>query len=151
MQVKRRFVWFMGRSRREILVSFQFRIAAVTHFLQCCFVLFFWVLVSVFFLSDFGCPEAQFSLLFYFPFVSAGLLKKQMKVCNCRQFQRFDPFQTETFCRSWLWVRFDNELLQIFVILGRFEAPILWVLVFIVVKKWILKKDTQIVKKRERR
>ena len=39
------FLWFRGRSRREILVTFWNRIAAVTKFQQCCFCDVFRVLV----------------------------------------------------------------------------------------------------------
>ena len=38
-------------------------------------------------------------------------------------FQKFDLFQAESFCKLCLCVRFDDELLRIVLISGLFEAP----------------------------
>ena len=111
----------------------------LTHFWQSCFLMFFWVLAFLVF-CDFGQPEASFWLPFCFTFGSPGPLKKVWKVYNCRQFQRFDPFQTESFCMPWLRVRFDDDFLWIFVILGCFGVPILRPFGTNSCKKWGLKK-----------
>ena len=79
-------------------------------------------LFSIFF--DLGCPEAPFRLLFGGP----GPLKKQLKVCNYRQIQRFGPFETEPFCRPRSGRRFDEEFFEICAILrfpfGHIFAPV---------------------------
>ena len=82
-----------------------------------------------------GCSFFQFFMiwgarrLFGFLFSSTlralGLWENSWKCCKGCQFQRFDPFQTESFCRSWLWVSFDDEFFGFVVILSCFGAPIL--------------------------
>ncbi len=95
-----------------------------THFLQCCFSMFFWVPTFLDFLW-FGVPGGSILAPFRLLFGSPGPLKKQLKVCNYRQIQRFGPFQTEFFCRPRSGMRFDEEFFEICVISFCFEAPIL--------------------------
>ena len=66
-----------------------------------------------------GSILAPFRLLFGSP----GPLKKQLKVCNYRQIQRFGPFETESFCRPRSGRRFDEEFFEMCAILCFFEAP----------------------------
>ena len=49
-----------------------------------------------------------------------GLSKNSWKCVYIVKFQRFDPFGTESFPRSWSWERFKAEFLQKFKILGSF-------------------------------
>ena len=88
-----------------------------THFLRSREVFFFSsVLVSGF--VWFWIPRDSILVSFRLLLESPGPLAKQLRVCNCYKFLRFDPFGTESFPRSWSWVRFNAEFLQKFEILG---------------------------------
>ena len=76
-----------------------------TYFLRSREVFFFWVFLFLEF-CDFECPETPFWLPFWLLLGSPGPLEKQLKVCKSWQFQRFYPFGTRSFPRSWSWVRF---------------------------------------------
>ena len=56
----------------------------------------------------FGSPGA----LFLDPWISAQVVEMWLRC----QLRRFDPLLAESFCRSCLWVRSDDEVLQILVI-----------------------------------
>jgi hypothetical protein len=100
-------LWFSEHSGHEKVVPFWDKFEQVFNFLQCYFLMFFRVLAFSMF-CDFGCPEAPFWCHFLRYFESPGPLKKPSKLCNCYQFQRFGPFQIQSFCKSWLRVRFHN-------------------------------------------
>ena len=69
-------------------------------------------------------PGGSILAPFCLPFGSPGPPKKQLKVCNRRQFQRFDPFQSESFCKPGPWVRFGHDFSQLLAILCNFGTPI---------------------------
>ena len=94
-----------------------------TNFLQCCFSMFFWMPTFLDFVW-FGMPGGSILAPFRLLFGSPGPLKKQLKVCNFHQIQRFGHFQTESFCRPRSGKRFDDEFFEIFAILCFFEVPI---------------------------
>ena len=117
-------------------------ISTFFNFLQCYFFMFFRVLAFSIF-CDFRCPEAPFLYQVWRYFESPGALKKPLKLCNCHQFQRFGPFQIQSFCKSWLWVRFDSEFFRILWFLAVLRVPFWDLLVLIVVKKEVWKKDVK--------
>ena len=131
--------WFWGQFGDEHFNIFWSHVGVFDPFLT---VLFFGVFLSARFSCFLWFWVARGSILvpillhFWEPWPS----EKVWKVYNYRQFQRFDPFQTESFCMPWLRVRFDDEFLWIFVILGCFGAPILRPFGTNSRKKWGLKK-----------
>ena len=112
------------------------------NFLQCYFFMFFRVFAFSIF-CDFRCPEAPFWYQFWSYFESPGALKKPLKLCNCRQFQRFGPFQIQCFCKCWLRMRFDSEFFRFLWFLAVLRVPFWDLLVLIVVKKEVWKKDVK--------
>ena len=96
MNVKRRFVWFRGRSRREILVPFWIRIAAVTHFVQCFCVLFFecsWLL----FLMILGALRLNFRSRFTSLLWALGFWKNMWKFITVVNFRGSTPSRRSLF------------------------------------------------------
>ena len=87
---------FGGAPATKKDTNFDLKSQALTHFWQCCVFDVLGVLTFLIF-YDFGSPEAPFSLSFWLPFGSPGPLKKQLKVCNYHQFQRFDPSRQRLF------------------------------------------------------
>ena len=97
-------------------------ISTFFNFLQCYFFMFFRVFAFSIF-CDFRCPEAPFLYQVWRYFESPGALKKPLKLCNCRQFQRFGPFQKQSFCKSLLRVRFDSEFFRFLWFLAVLRVP----------------------------
>ena len=77
------------------------------------FIVFFGVLSFLDFYA-FACPKGPFWLSFRLLFESPGLFKKQLKVCNCRRFSRFGPFEMRLFLKIWSWVAFDVDFFRFF-------------------------------------
>ena len=73
--------------------------------------LFLWMFLLLDF-CDFECPDTPFWLQFWLLLGSTGPLEKQLKVCECCQFQRFDPFEIKTFPRSCSWLCFLTSFLR---------------------------------------
>ena len=94
-------------SARNTQALFEVKMRPRTNFLQCCFSMFFWVPTFLDFLW-FEVPGGSILAPFRLLFGSPGPLKKQLKVCNYRQIQRFGPFETESFCRPRSGRRFDD-------------------------------------------
>ena len=117
--------------------------------MQCYFLMFFRVLAFSIF-CDFRCPEAPFWCQFWSYFESPGPLKKPSKLCNCHRFQRFGPFQIQSFCKSLLRVRFDSAFFRFLWFLAVLRLPFWDLLVLIVVKKEVWKKYEKNDQKRER-
>ena len=72
-----------------------------------------------------------------------GLWENSWKCCKGCQFQRFGPCQTESFFRSWLWVRFGDLFLHFLWFLAVWELSFWELLGLIAVKKEVWKKDTK--------
>jgi hypothetical protein len=68
------------------------------------------------FLMILGAQGPHFGFHFGSTLRAPGLWENSWKCCKGCQFQRFGPCQTESFYRSWLWVRFGDLFLQFFMI-----------------------------------
>ena len=140
-------LWFWGRFGDEKLVPFGVQ-NATSNTLWAVFIF------DVFCSAHFSCflwfwvPGGSILVPCWLLFGSPGPLKKQLKVWSCQQFQRFYLVQTESFCRSWLWVRFDDEFLQFFMIFGVSRIPFWDLLAPIMVTKGGLKNRCKKLAKR---
>ena len=76
-----------------------------------------------------GARGPHFGFYFGSTLKALGLWENSWKFCKGCQFQRFGPCQTESFYRSWLWVRFGDIFFHFFVIfscLGAFILRVFW-------------------------
>ena len=85
------------------------QIGILTNFSWSCSSLLLGVLVFLFFVIV-GARKLYFGALFSFTLRALGLWENSSKCCNGCQLQTFDFFR-QYFCRSSLWVRFDDEFL----------------------------------------
>ena len=80
-------------------------------------------------------------------FWESRTFKKPLKLCNRDEFQRFGPFQIQSFFKSCLRVRFDSVFFRFLGFLAVLRLPFWDLLELIVVKKTGMKKNTKNYKK----
>ena len=124
------------------------KMQALTHFFQCCCLMFFWVLVFLNF-CDFECPETLFWLPFWLHLGSPGPLKNSWKcvtVINFRGLTLPDSIFLHVRTMGAFWEWYFDRFMWFWAVL---RLPFWDLLVPFVVKKEVWKNDAKSVPKGE--